>query len=144
MFFSLDFVSIKPPVISDFFNNGILSGIGDFFDFIFIFFGNVFSAINNFYSTLVEINEYVVELGNSASSGSINGLPILETVGAYRYIVTDPVFYFTYVLVLSACLFTIFKLIVLLIKLFGQMKESLRGNGKTSKGLMYYVTKIFK
>lgn len=135
--------AITPPSLDGFSNGSLLENIGNFFDFIFTFFGNIVSALTNFYSTLIEINKYVIELGDSAKSGITNGLPILDSVGLYRYLMGEPVFYFTYILVLFGCLFTIFKLVLLLIKAFKQMKESITGSGKTKASLISGLAKIF-
>ena len=70
-------------------------------------------------------------------------MPILESVGLYRYLMGDPVFYMTYILVLAGCLFTIYKLVLLLIAAFKQMKDNITGEGKTSAGLLSFVEKIF-
>lgn len=136
--------SLNPPTIDGFFNGSVLSGITSFFDFIFTFIGNIVSAMRNFYSTLVEINAYVIDLGNSAQSGITNGLPVLETVGLYRYLMGDAVFYMTYILVVTGCLFTIYKLVLLFIKTFKEMNSTITGNGKTSAGLLSHISKIFK
>lgn len=135
---------ITPPSGEGFLNGNILESIVSFFDFIFTFIGNVVTAMTNFYDTLVEVNTYVIDLGNSAQSGITNGIPVLETVGLYRYLMGDPVFYMTYILVVTGCLFTIYKLVLLFIKTFKEMRNSITGNGKTSVGLVGLLSKIFK
>lgn len=134
---------ITPPSINGFFNGSVLDNIASFFEFVFTFISNIVFAITNFYDTLVEINTYVIDLGNSAQSGITDGMPILESVGLYRYLMGDPVFYMTYILVLAGCLFTIYKLVLLLIAAFKQMKDNITGEGKTSAGLLSFVEKIF-
>lgn len=136
--------AITPPSGEGFLNGNILESIASFFEFIFTFIGNVVTAMTNFYDTLVEINTYVIDLGNSAQSGITNGMPVLETVGLYRYLMGDPVFYMTYILVVTGCLFTIYKLVLLFIKTFKEMRNSITGNGKTSVGLVGLLSKIFK
>ena len=136
--------AITPPSGDGFLNGNILESIASFFEFIFTFIGNVVMAMTNFYDTLVEVNTYVIELGNSAQSGITNGMPVLETVGLYRYLMGDPVFYMTYILVVTGCLFTIYKLVLLFIKTFKEMRNSITGNGKTSVGLVGLLSKIFK
>lgn len=136
--------SMSPPKIEEIFSSNILDAVADFFSFIFVFFKNLVSALTNFYNVLIEINTYVIDLGNSAQSGITGGLPILESVGAYRYLMGDPIFYLTYLLVLVGCLFTIYKLVLLLIKSFKDMKNSISSNGKTSYSLLSMLEKIFK
>ena len=135
--------AITPPSLDGFSGGSLIENIGSFFSFFFTFLGNIVSAITNFYDTLVEINTYVIELGDSAQSGITNGLPILESVGLYRYLMGDPVFYMTYILVLAGCLLTIYKLVLLLITAFKQMKDNITGEGKTSTGLISSIMKIF-
>ena len=140
----MDIKPIAPPDGGGFLNGNILESITSFFSFIFTFIENVVTAMTNFYDTLVEVNTYIIDLGNSAQSGITGGMPILETVGLYRYLMGDPVFYMTYILVVTGCLFTIYKLVMLFIKAFKEMRDSITGNGKTSIGLVGFLSKIFK
>lgn len=135
--------AITPPSLDGFSGGSLIENIGSFFSFIFTFFGNIVSAITNFYDTLVEINTYVIELGDSAQSGVTGGLPVLESVGLYRYLMGDPVFYMTYILVLAGCLFTIYKLILLFVKTFKEMKENITSGGKTKSALVGILGKLF-
>lgn len=135
--------AITPPSLDGFSGGSLIENIGSFFSFIFTFFGNIVSAITNFYDTLVEINTYVIELGDSAQSGVTSGLPVLESVGLYRYLMGDPVFYMTYILVLAGCLFTIYKLILLFVKTFKEMKENITSGGKTKSALVGILGKLF-
>lgn len=136
--------AITLPSLDGFSDGSILDNIGKFLDFIFTFFSNIVSALSNFYGTLNEINNYVIELGDSAKSGITNGIPILDSVGLYRYLMGDPVFYFTYILVLSGCLFTIYKLVLLLIKTFKQLKDNINNAGKTKNGIVFLLSKYLK
>lgn len=133
--------AITPPSLDGFSGGSILDNIGKFLDFIFTFFSNIVSALSNFYGTLNEINNYVIELGDSAKSGITNGIPILDSVGLYRYLMGDPVFYLTYILVLSGCLFTIYKLVLLLIKTFKQLKDNINNTSKTKNGIIFLLSK---
>lgn len=133
--------AITPPSLDGFSDGSILDNIGKFLDFIFTFFSKIVSALSNFYGTLNEINNYVIELGDSAKSGITNGIPILDSVGLYRYLMGDPVFYLTYILVLSGCLFTIYKLVLLLIKTFKQLKDNINNASKTKNGIIFLLSK---
>ena len=143
-FLTMNIESLTPPSIDGFFSGSILTAIADFFSFIFTFISNVVSALTNFYDTLVEINTYVIQLGNSAQSGVASDLPVLQCVGTYRYLMGDPVFYMTYIMVVTGCLFTIYKLTLLLIKVFKEMKNNITSQGKTSAGLMSFLSQLFK
>ena len=135
-FLSINVEPLTPPSIDGFFSGSILTSVSNFF--------NIVSALTNFYDTLVEINTYVVQLGNSAQSGVASDLPVLQCVGTYRYLMGDPVFYMTYIMVVTGCLFTIYKLTLLLIKVFKEMKNNITSQGKTSAGLMSFLSQLFK
>ena len=137
-FLSINVEPLTPPSIDGFFSGSILTSV------IFMFISNIVSALTNFYDTLVEINTYVVQLGNSAQSGVASDLPVLQCVGTYRYLMGDPVFYMTYIMVVTGCLFTIYKLTLLLIKVFKEMKNNITSQGKTSAGLMSFLSQLFK
>ena len=106
-FLSINVEPQTPPSIDGFFSGSILTSVSNFFNFIFMFISNIVSALTNFYDTLVEINTYVVQLGNSAQSGVASDLPVLQCVGTYRYLMGDPVFNMTYIMDVTGCLFTI-------------------------------------
>lgn len=143
MFYFLLTGGLTPPSLSDFLDKGIVDGVKNFLSFIFSFFANLLDSLKRFYDILVEINKYVLLWVDSASGGSTNGLPILESIGAYRYLVGEPAFYLTYVLVVSGCLFTIFKLANVLYSQFNKLQKSILDNGKTSTGLFSIITKFF-
>lgn len=145
LFFLLNHDVISPPDVNDFIEGGnLLDIIDNFFSFVIQFIGNLVNALIQFYDILVESNNYVNTLVDGATSGSVEGLPLLETIGAYRYLVTDPIFYLTYILILSGCLFTIYKLCLLLISAWNHTKESIMSGSSTSSGLLSSLNKIFK
>ncbi|MDD3253689.1 MAG: hypothetical protein PHV18_14150 [Lachnospiraceae bacterium] len=142
MFVLMKVSPLTPPSWSDF-TESFFNGLSKFLDFIFAFFVNIVTVLSNFYDVLTELNGYVVELGDSAQSSITGGLPLLELIGAYRYLIGDPVFYMTYILVIAGCLFTIFKLAMLLHQAFAKMKESIASNSKTSAGIISSLAKFF-
>lgn len=135
---------ISPPDVSDFTNGSLFDIVEKFIDFIFAFLGNLVSALIQFYDTINEANDYLNMLIDGVSSGSVEGLPLLQIIGGYRYLVTDPIFYFTYLIVLLGCLFTIYQLVLLLIATFRKFKESLDSGGSTKEGFLGILTKLFK
>lgn len=135
--------AISPPDVNDFTNGNLFEIVEKFIDFIFAFLGNLVSALIQFYDTINEANDYLNMLIDGVSSGKVEGLPLLQIIGGYRYLVTDPIFYFTYMMVLLGCLFTIYQLILLLIATFRKFKESL-GSGSTKEGFLSGLTKLFK
>lgn len=144
IFAAIDVEPILPPSISDFDKSGILETIISFIQFLYQLFVDLVEAVINFYDALFEINSYLNSLILSAQDGNIAGMPILEAVGLYRYLATDVIFYLTYMLVLSGCLFTIYKLICLLIVAFKEFKSSVTAGGVTSSGLLGKVVQLFR
>ncbi|MEW4413405.1 hypothetical protein [Clostridium sp. AN503] len=134
--------TIVPPTVDDFTNGNLFDIAKKFIDFIFAFLGNLFSALVQFYNTIIEANNYVNSLIEGASSGSVQGLPLLQIIGAYRYLVTDPIFYLTYMSILIGCLFTIYQLVLLLIGAFNYFKKSVSSGG-TSEGFINIISKFF-
>ena len=134
---------LTPPSLDDFIGIGLLQGISNFLSFLFTFLGNILEAMSNFYTTLLEINSYVIELGDSAQSGITGGLPILESVGLYRYLMGDPVFYMTYILVVIGCAFTIFKLVLLILVGYEKFKKLIDKDAKTPAAILTMLKKLF-
>lgn len=135
MFWLLDFSSITPPDISRFDGLGILDTIVSFFEFVLQLAADLSGAVINFYQALVELNLYLNNLIVSAQHGTVQGLPLLGAIGTYRYLVTDPIFYLTYMLVLFGCLFTVYQLIHLLVTFFRSFLDSASG-GIPGKGTL--------
>lgn len=133
---SINFSNLGQTIIE------IITGIIDMF--FSIIYGLV-SALTAFYDLLVNVNAYVVALCVSCKNGNLEGLPLINIIGLYRYIVTDPVFLMTYLLILTGCFFTIYKLIILLIKTYSMIKNGV-STGKHTKitFLEYLKNKIFK
>lgn len=136
------FITIVPPDVNDFTGGNLFDIVKKFIDFIFAFLGNLYSALVQFYDTIIEANEYVNSLIDGAATGSVQGLPLLQIIGAYRYLVTDPIFYLTYMLVLIGCLFTIYQLVLLLIASYDHFKKSL-SSGATSSGFLSIIGNFF-
>lgn len=144
----LDFISftvtpIEPPIIDDFTNGGLLEIIERIIVFVFQFFNNAYYALIEFYNVLVESNNYIKQLTLGATSGSIEGLPLLETIGAYRYLVTDPIFYLTYILIVSGCLFTLYKLFLLIKASIVDFKATIITKGGTTSNYISILKQLF-
>lgn len=141
---NFDLPQISIPGLDNFTGTIIdfISGIIDmFFSIIF----GLYSALVGFYDLLVNVNAYIILLCQSCKNNNVNSLPLIDIIGLYRYIVTDPVFLMTYVLILSGCFFTIYKLIILLIKMFSMMKNGVQtGNNTKTSFLDLLKNKIFK
>ena len=135
--------TVNMPSLSDFFKGGILEGIKNLIDFIIGFFATLAQYLKNFYEILTEINGYVNDWSN-AFTGNATGLPVLASVGAYRYLVGEAAFYITYITIICGCLFTIFKLVYILYCLFEKLQDKIANkNKKTATGLLSLLEKFF-
>lgn len=141
--FLFDIQVIEPPIIDDFTNGGFLEMVQKIIVFIFQFFSNAYFALIEFYDMLIEINVYIKQLTLSSSSGNIEGLPLLEIIGAYRYLVTDPIFYLTYILIASGCMFTLYKLFLLIKASIVEFKATIITKGSTTSGYMNILKQLF-
>lgn len=106
--------------------DGVFGGISKILSILGGIMTGVIDAITMLYDALIDITAWVDNMITALTSGSTNGLPLLEGIGAYRYLVGDLVFYLTYVTIVIGCLFTIYKLIQLIYKeLSGSMSSGL-------------------
>ena len=129
----------------DGFGGTIINLISGIIDIFFSVISGLFSALVGFYDLLVNTNAYVILLCESCKNNNFNSLPLIDIIGLYRYIVTDPVFLMTYVLILTGCFFTIYKLIILLIKMFSMMKNGVQVGKNTKVSFLEHLkNKIFK
>lgn len=134
---------IEPPVIEDFVSGDFFEIVEKIITFILQFISNAYFALLEFYNALVEINGYVRLLTLSSTSGNIEGLPLLEIIGAYRFLVTDPIFYLTYVLIASGCMFTLYKLFLLIKASIIDFKDTIATKGITTSSYMNILKQLF-
>lgn len=138
------FLFIDMPSMSKFFGNGILTGLKNLFEYIVKFFATVSDSLHQFYDTINEINTYVIMWTNAFTGQGDVKLPVFASIGAYRYLVGEGAFYITYIVILSGCLFTIFRLVYILYRLFEKLQDKiLNKNGKTVSGLLSIAEKFF-
>lgn len=109
---------------------------------IFDAFINVYDALNEFYSMLREFNDMIITMTKNPSSST--GLPVVQAIGVFRYLVGDVTFYVIYMAVLFGCLFTIYKLVCLLIEAFHALKEQTTAGSYSANALIEMLTKFFK
>ena len=133
---------IQMPLLSDFFGGGILEGLKKLFDFIVTFFSDLAVSLQHFYDVLTEINGYV-QAWTGAFGGGTSSLPVFASVGAYRYLVGEGAFYITYIMIVSGCLFTIFRLVYILYCLVEKLiKKAITNDKKTASGILSVVEKF--
>ncbi len=134
---------IQFPSLEKFLDNGIIDGIKNLFAFVVDLFVSTAQALQQFYDTLSEVNDVVIAWTSSAA-GTGNQLPVVASIGAYRYLVGDGAFYLTYVSLLCGCLFTIFQLLHILAKLLdAQSKKINSGDAKTPTDILSKLMDFF-
>jgi phage-related minor tail protein len=90
------------------------SGIVDFFsDFVDMVKTSI-TALQTFYDMLVDFDERIVNMVDNCGSSEFDGLPIIKAIATYHYAVGDVVFYLMYMVILVGCLFTVYRIVVLL------------------------------
>lgn len=137
------FLFIDMPSWSNFFSGGILDMLKNLFQYIITFFSTCADSLHQFYDTIGEINGYV-RSWITAFSGGESQLPVFTSIGAYRYLVGEGAFYITYIAILCGCLFTIFKLVYILYRLFEKLQNKIANkNPKTLSGLLSIVENFF-
>lgn len=105
-------------------------------------FVNVYEALNEFYSMLKEFNDMVVSMTKNPSVNT--GLPVVEAIGVFRYLVGDVIFYIIYLAVLFGCLFTIYKLVCLLMEGYHALKEQATAGSYSGQALVDMLFNFFK
>lgn len=72
------------------------------------------------------INDFDARITTAVDTGfasEFGSLPVADAIGLIRYLVGDPIFYLIYLVILIGCLFTIYKLIVLLYEVVMRIKD---------------------
>lgn len=72
-------------------------------------------AMTTFYNMLVDFDNRIVAMVDNCGSTEFDGLPVNKAIATVHYVVGDVIFYLLYMLILFGCLFTIYKLIWLII-----------------------------
>ena len=121
---------------------GIGTAIIEVVQLILDAFVSVFNALNEFYNMLKEFNGMIIAMTKDPSSST--GLPVVEAIGVFRYLVGDMAFYVIYMAVLFGCLFTIYKLVCLLMEAYHALKEQTTAGSYSSNALVEMLTKFFK
>lgn len=122
-----------PFSVGNGFLDKLLSGLSKIFDIIWQIIGSIVNAIEMLYKSLINITAWIDNLIDGIISGNIDNLPVLEAIGTYRYLVGDLIFYLTYMLIVTGCLFTIYKLVILIYSEITKMRSSMLFGGILTK-----------
>lgn len=118
--------------------NNIIHFFGEFIDMLV----TAIHAIETFYDFLVDFDNRIIAMVDNCGSHEFNGFPINKAIATYHYAVGDIVFYLMYAIILAGCLFTIYKLLVLLYQGIKQLFSNI-GTGLSSSSSWSSLTKGF-
>lgn len=128
----IDVLSDAPSALKNFFQ--------DFINMI----ATTIQALKSFYDTLDEFDKRIVSMVDNCGTSEFDGLPVVKAIATYHYVVGDVVFYLIYIVVLFGCLWTIFKLVLLIYKYVRDMVSQLSGGVISSTQFSTLITKLFK
>lgn len=77
-------------------------------------------------------------------STEFDGLPVNKAIATVHYVVGDVIFYLLYMLILFGCLFTIYKLIWLIIDCVINFITQLKGGTLNPVSFSSLIGKLFK
>ena len=117
--------------------------IVDFFATIVDMITSVMDALLTLYSTLEDFDQTVVAMVDSNGTSEFTGMPVVEAISTFHYLVGDVAFYMIYLTVLFGCLWTIYKLVVLLYEAIDALVEQVTGQNCKSV-LTGILGKLFK
>lgn len=125
----------------------IISLISYFFKLVGSIIGNVGKVVLIIYNLFVSLNDYISSMVDGIAQGNYEVIPILQAVGAYRYLVGDFAFTLTYAIIMIGCAMTIFKLISLILNRINAMRSTAGSAGSgtvTVAGALAKLTKFLK
>lgn len=128
----IDKLSSAPSALKNFFQ--------EFIDMI----ATAIKALQSFYDTLDKFDKRIVAMVDNCGTTEFDGLPVVEAIATYHYVVGDVVFYLIYIVVLLGCLWTIFKIVLLIYKYVREFISQLSGGVVSSAQFSSLLTKLFK
>lgn len=115
----------------------------DFWTEVVDMLSSVYESLCTFLGMLKDFDETIVAMTESCGTSEFVGMPIVDSIGMFRYLVGDVAFMMIYFTILIGCLFTVYKLVILLLD--GLDALSLQAYGVTSKNMLSnLVGKIIK
>lgn len=93
---------------------------------------SIITAISNLHSELNKFLNDIVLMTTDAQNGTLNGLPIYKSIGMIHYLAGDINFKIMYSVLLFGCLFTIYKLGLLLYSAIREYISGLVNSGMNS------------
>lgn len=118
----------------------LLQFFNDFIDMVV----TAITALKTFHDMLDEFDQRIVAMVDNCGSTEFSGLPVNKAIATYHYAVGDVVFYLMYMVILFGCLFTIYKIVLLIFKAVRNMLKQLTGGSISSVGFSGIISKLFK
>jgi hypothetical protein len=115
--------SFEPSGVS-----GLLDKVLSVFDYIVDMVTSVISAFKEFYQMLVDFDSRIVAMVDTTGTSELSGFPVVEAISTFRFLVGDVVFYLIYLAVLFGCLWTIYKIVILLYDAVDSLINHFTGN----------------
>ena len=101
-------------------------------------------ALNKLINSLIELDNTIVLMSN-LNSEHYTQFPVLEGIALIKYFIPDDVFFFVYSFILFGVLFVMYKLILVIIKLFKEVIGACQdGFSFSGAGIMAKITSLFR
>ena len=117
--------------------------IASFFQSILDMITSVISALQTLYTTLQDFDSMIVDMADTNGSSQFSGMPVVEAIGTFRYLVGDVAFYMIYLTVLFGCLWTIYVLVTKLYEAIDALISQITGYSVKEhlSALLFQLTK---
>ena len=117
--------------------------IASFFQTILDMITSVLSALQTLYTTLQDFDTMIINMTDTNGSSQFSGMPVVEAIGTFRYLVGDVAFYMIYLTVLFGCLWTIYVLVTKLYEAMDALISQVTGYS-VKENLSSLLTKLIK
>ena len=117
--------------------------IASFFQTILDMITSVLSALQTLYTTLQDFDNMIINMTDNNGSSQFSGMPVVEAIGTFRYLVGDVAFYMIYLTVLFGCLWTIYVLFTKLYEAMDALISQVTGYS-VKENLSSLLTKLIK
>lgn len=117
--------------------------IGSFFQSILDMITSVISALHTLYTTLQEFDAMIIDMADTNGTSQFTGMPVVEAISTFRYLVGDVAFYMIYLTVLFGCLWTIYVLVTKLYEAIDALISQITGYSikENISSLLFKLTK---
>ena len=124
--------------------SGAPAALKNFFEDFVNMIVTAIQALESFYDALDKFDKRIIAMVDNCGASEFDGMPVVKAIATYHYVVGDVVFYLIYIVVLFGCLWTIFKLVLLIYKSVRDMISQLSGGVISSTQFSAMITKLFK